>query len=523
MKKLFPKLTILIVSAIFLYFLIFYPAKIVTQYQRMKAVSPTWGYLYLIGILIGVLLFVGVVCWLIYIMWLNSRRERKHSERDAKEISKMGTKEKEEAVNAYIKEAKELAAESAHEEDFKKAIDEASANLELKKKDEVLEIVAFGTISSGKSSVLNQLVGKNVFKSDVAGGTTRKVTSMEWPGIGKVKLVDTPGLGEIGGGKRGFEARHAAKRADLVLFVLDGPLKNFELNTIKDLHAMGKRIVVCLNKRDWYLEDDLSILLNKIRTQLKDVVLPEDVIAIQAEPVRHKRSIIKADGSVKEEEIETQADIEPLALRLLNIVKEERKELLLNNLLLQARGLKSDTLERIRIIRNERATKTINTYTWKAAAAAAVSPTPFIDIAVGLGFSFKMIIDLATIYGHNMDLQTAKEFVSQLIKNLAASLGATSLSPALSQLIASSLKGVPGIGILAGGALQGMVQALVTQWIGRVMKEYFSEKKSSSITSLDELARKHWEKLTSRSELINLAMSGMQYIKEAENKDNGSQ
>ena len=41
--------------------------------------------------------------------------------------------------------------------------------------------------------------------------------------------------------------------------------------------------------------------------------------------------------------------------------------------------------------------------------------------------------------------------------------------------MASLLKTVPGVGTIAGGFLQGLVQALVTRWIGGVFIEYFSD------------------------------------------------
>ena len=63
--------------------------------------------------------------------------------------------------------------------------------------EQTIEITAFGTISSGKSSLLNALVGKPVFVTDVRGGTTTLRNETDWPGYGKVRLIDTPGLGEI--------------------------------------------------------------------------------------------------------------------------------------------------------------------------------------------------------------------------------------------------------------------------------------------------------------------------------------
>ena len=44
---------------------------------------------------------------------------------------------------------------------------------------------------------------------------------------------------------------------------------------------------------------------------------------------------------------------------------------------------------------------------------------------------------------------------------------------ALGALAGSLLKTVPFAGHLAGGALQGVVQALITKWVGAVFVEYF--------------------------------------------------
>ena len=82
----------------------------------------------------------------------------------------------------------------------------------------------------------------------------RRVSRSEipWPAGDRVVLVDTPGLAEVRGESRAADAAEAAKNADLVLFVVDGPLKSYESELLEALAAMEKRIVVCLNKEDWY-------------------------------------------------------------------------------------------------------------------------------------------------------------------------------------------------------------------------------------------------------------------------------
>src|SRR4029078_11529677 len=121
--------------------------------------------------------------------------------------------------------------------------------LEAKRQSQQLEIVAFGTISSRKSSLLNALAGSSVFQTNVVGGTTTTRSEIPWAAAAAdhIVLVDTPGLAEVRGESRAAEAAEAAKNADLVLFVVDGPLKAYESELLHSLAAMEKRIVICLN------------------------------------------------------------------------------------------------------------------------------------------------------------------------------------------------------------------------------------------------------------------------------------
>ena len=70
-----------------------------------------------------------------------------------------------------------------------------------------IEIAAFGMVSRGKSSVLNALCGKDVFKTGATHGTTIvrnthpwDIATIESPALDGVKLilVDTPGIDEVG-------------------------------------------------------------------------------------------------------------------------------------------------------------------------------------------------------------------------------------------------------------------------------------------------------------------------------------
>ena len=173
----------------------------------------------------------------------------------------------------------------------------AVEELEAKRESQQLEIVAFGTISSGKSSLLNALAGRPVFRTNVVGGTTSTRSEIPWPAGDRVVLVDTPGLAEVRGEARAAESAAAAKNADLVLFVVDGPLKAYESELLEALAAMEKRIVVCLNKEDWYDAPQRDELLRQLAEQVAPAVSVADVVAVRSRPTKRRRVRVLSDGT----------------------------------------------------------------------------------------------------------------------------------------------------------------------------------------------------------------------------------
>jgi predicted GTPase len=83
-----------------------------------------------------------------------------------------------------------------------------------------VEIAAFGMVSRGKSSVLNALVGQEVFRVGATHGTTVARAAQRWeqstlgrPGLEGARLVvvDTPGIDEVGGEAREAMAREVTR------------------------------------------------------------------------------------------------------------------------------------------------------------------------------------------------------------------------------------------------------------------------------------------------------------------------
>jgi uncharacterized protein (DUF697 family) len=153
---------------------------------------------------------------------------------------------------------------------------------------------------------------------------------------------------------------------------------------------------------------------------------------------------------------------------------------------------------------------------WGAGGAAAISPFPLVDLAAGCAISSKMVVDLARIYQQDIDLEAAVSLLREMGKNLIAVAGVSVVTPAVTAVVASLLKTVPGAGTIAGGLLQGIVQALVTRWIGAVFIAYFREEMQRPEGGLAGLARREWERLTSIDELRKLVKLAREHFGEDE-------
>jgi small GTP-binding protein len=501
---------LVVLLAVIGYVLVTLPPKLVEGYHHASQMSEWAGYAYVAVVSFGALLLSGLLIAILMYVWRNTRQKAADRERRSLSPSQMSAGQQQQEFADNLAAGRDYAGTVSPE--LRAEISAAIAELEAKRQSQRLEIVAFGTISSGKSSLLNALAGRSVFRTHVVGGTTATRSEINWPGGDTVILVDTPGLAEVCGETRAAEAAAAAKNADLVLFVVDGPLKAYELDLLQSLAAMEKRVVVCLNKEDWYDPLQRDELLRQIGEQVSPAVKVADVVAVRSRPTKRRRVRVLADGLEEEEEVSVEPDIAPLAQRLMTIVDRDGRDLLLGNLLLQSRGLVDEAKERVLAALDARAGDIINKYMWAAGGATALNPFPLLDLAGGSAITVKMVLDLAAVYQQKIDVDTVVTLLGQLGKNLVAMVGASAAAPALAAAIGSLLKTVPGVGTIAGGAIQGLVQAVVTRWIGRVFCEYFRNEMQPPPGGLAELARRKWAEVTKQDELRKLIQLGRERL-----------
>src|SRR5215831_12719793 len=269
--------------------LIYVPGKVIELYDRVKGLGAPYIYFYWAMVGSGAAILAVLGGGIAFNLWRATRDKALRAQRAAKNPSQLSADEKEREVADNLAAVGQLHAEASLPDDVRRQLQSLVARVEEKQTAQKLEIVAFGSISSGKSSLLNALAGRDAFQTDPRGGTTRERLEIPWPGDDRVLLVDTPGLGEVEGAERVALAAQAARDADLVLLVVDGPLRDSEYRLLTKLGEMEKRVLVCLNKADWYDDQERSSLLGQITSQVRGVVQPDDVLAVRSQPTVRTR------------------------------------------------------------------------------------------------------------------------------------------------------------------------------------------------------------------------------------------
>jgi len=108
-------------------------------------------------------------------------------------------------------------------------------------------VALHGLPNAGKSALFNALSGSDAIVSDVAG-TTRDVLSAEVDVGFPIRLLDTPGEAAAAGldGEAVRRSRDAVRRADLVLFVVDGS----RADASTSIEPKGPAAILVLSKAD---------------------------------------------------------------------------------------------------------------------------------------------------------------------------------------------------------------------------------------------------------------------------------
>jgi GTPase len=345
---------------------------------------------------------------------------------------------------------------------------------------QLVQIAVFGMVGRGKSSVLNALLGKNIFRTGALHGVTRNEQGELWQ-EGQVKLVDTPGIDEVDGDSRAAIASSVAKQSDLILFVIAGDITQVEYEAFLQLRQASKPILLVFNKIDQYQKRDRQEIVSKVcEERLADLIEPEDIVMAAAAPLV-ARSVQQPDGSMEVELVAGRPQIEGLKLRILEVLDREGKALVALNTVLFADAVQERVVQRKMIIRDHRANQTIWNGVLIQAVAMALNPVTVLDVVSSTIIDLSMIVALSNLYGLPMTNQGA----ISLIQKIALSMGGVTLADLVTTLGLGSLKSLLGIsvpvtgGVSAGAYIsvaivQASVAGVATYAIGMVTKTYLA-------------------------------------------------
>ncbi len=340
-----------------------------------------------------------------------------------------------------------------------------------------VHIAVFGRVSVGKSSVLNALLGKEVFSTSILHGETKTVGMQSWEEYqdGGVFLLDTPGINEIAGEEREQMAHDVASRADLLLFVIDSDLTDVEMQALKIIAENKRPILLVVNKSDQYSEEEQLQLRKIIRDRVKTLVAAENIVFAAAQPAKQTVIYMDKDGSENETVRQRPVDIVNLKSRVWDIIESEGKTLSALNATLFAGDLSEKLGQSIIEARREIAEKTIHMYCIGKGVAVAINPIPIADLLAAAAIDVSMIVHLSRIYG----LPMSKSEAGSLVKTIAAQMLVLYGAFWATHVISSALKlGTGGLSTLLTAVTQGAVAYYSTLIVGQVTERYLSKGKS---------------------------------------------
>ncbi|RZM81920.1 DUF697 domain-containing protein [Leptolyngbya iicbica LK] len=365
------------------------------------------------------------------------------------------------------------------------ALEEKLAALKTDWQQRDIRVVLFGIGSVGKTSIVNGLLGDLVGTVAAPLGTTTTATAypLQVKGVEQVVwLTDTPGLLEASaaGPDHETQVRQLATDADLLLFVIDNDLRQSEYAVARSLLDMGKRVIVVLNKADLYPDDELSEIVEKVRSRLAAALDPADVVDVAANP----QPVRLITGEVAQME----PDLWPLEQRLTAVLRTEGADLLADSLLLRSQRLGVEARNLMQAQRHQAANAVIERYQWINAAVVAATPLPGIDLLATAAINAQMVLELGKVYQFNLSIEEGKD----LAYAVARSLTGLGIAKGVMNLLALGMQTTLPTAIASRG-VQGITAAYLTRIAGKSFMDYFTQNQDWGDGGIGEVVQKQFQ------------------------------
>jgi GTP-binding protein EngB required for normal cell division len=381
----------------------------------------------------GLLLFLAAVSaiggWLIWRLLFPGRRRRP-------ERSKAGIPASREALEQRIADGRA------------EGIDVSAAErelLELARRREAGELFlcVFGQISTGKSSLIRELVPGAAVETGVIGGTTRDIAHYRWrtPGGDALVIADVPGTAAPGS-EAETAAMAEAVRAHVVVYTCDSDLSREQYEELVALAALDKPIVLALNKGDRYSAEEIGLLEQRLSKRLREAGAEESAVVVVS-----ARS--GSDGVA-----DLAAEVQRMVERSPDALEALRDAAVFS---VVATQLDAAAAER----RRQRSEELVRGYTRKAVVGAVAAVSPGTDILIQGYLGTALVKEMCALY----DVPARDIDIDRLLRLSQGYVGRT--LPILLAVAGNGLKAFPGVGTIAGGLTHAVAYGLIFDALGR--------------------------------------------------------
>ncbi len=339
-----------------------------------------------------------------------------------------------------------------------------------KLENEQVHIVAFGKVSTGKSSLLNAISGQPHFTVSPLHGETKHTDYLDWPSYRQqsVVLIDTPGTDEFAGEEREQMAQQAASQADVILFVLDGDLSESQKAQLDIIAQPNKPIIVVLNKADLYTHDEIERIKASIKAKTSHI--STRIVAVSADPRARTVIVRLPDGSEQQKTEHPPAHIEELKELIWEMLSQDGKTITALNASLFAGQVSDDIARKVIEVRHSAGQKIIRTYCMAKGIGVAFNPIPVADLLFAAGLDVAMIRQLSKLYGLSLGKVEATKLTTTIMAQLAVLMGAVWGV----NLLSSAMKTVSaGLSTTLTATAQGSLAYYATYLVGQIAEHYF--------------------------------------------------
>ncbi|MDY2763772.1 YcjF family protein [Campylobacter sp.] len=352
-----------------------------------------------------------------------------------------------------------------------------------------LNVLIAGKTGAGKSTLINAIFGKEVAPTGSGEPVTQRI--IEYPITNNFSIFDTKGL----------------------------EMKDFEKTLSQIVEELNKRKIkpvdeqihiawLCIAEGNRRVEDGEK-RLHEVFKELNIPVITIITRAIQDADEKGVKfsDIVKAELSINDDKyfqrvraLEVEDD-EGEIKKIMGLDKASNKGkdgLIEKTYALLSEGQKeafarhqkhNDELRKKAETR-EHARALINRYSALAGGVAA-TPIPFSDFALLLPTQIAMITHVSNAYGLDMSADTAKKLAIAFAGVAGAGFG-------IKLAVGSLLKIIPGLGSLAGGAMNATIAATTTKLMGHAYLSYLDDnfdELENAISSINtDIFKEYWDK-----------------------------